>query len=384
MRLHLVGLSLCLPVALAIGCTQSESTQVNHMDISASAAAKGNNVKKIGAAEFTPTGELLRPKNYRTWVFVGTPVTPNDMNDGKAPFPEFHNVYIDPDSYEHYKKTGTFREGTVLIKELVSVGSKQAVSGKGYFQGEFIGLEAEVKSAKQFPDEPGNWAYFSFTVPKDQPVKTQAKAFATADCNTCHQGSAQDDFVFTQYYPVLRAVKGKGKNVENLQGKANAPAAPPAADKTWAATAKTPANVPSVIPTNNEKLFAYLKAGTYRDFPAQESKTHPGRGPHTAVGNPVRVYMDQKLAESLKSGNQEHPAGSAAIKEMYTKDNQLTGWAVMVKTSDKTDDGKGWFWYEVTSTTDPSKVPASGNGVPGCVRCHAPGKDMVLTNFPLN
>lgn len=43
-------------------------------------------------------GELERPTGYREWVYVGTPVTPNDMNMGKAAFPEHHNVYIEPNS----------------------------------------------------------------------------------------------------------------------------------------------------------------------------------------------------------------------------------------------------------------------------------------------
>jgi len=104
-------------------------------------------------------GELQRPVGYREWIYVGTPLTPNDMNDGHAAFPEFHNVYIDPQSWAHWKETGEFREGTILIKELVTVGSKAAVSGNGYFQGEFIGLEATIKSSEHFPDEPGNWVY---------------------------------------------------------------------------------------------------------------------------------------------------------------------------------------------------------------------------------
>ena len=87
---------------------------------------------------------------------MGTPVTPNDMNNGKAAFPEFHNVYIDPLSSDHWKATGTWREGTILVKELINVGTKAAVSGNGYFMGEFIGLEATVKSSIHFPDEPGN------------------------------------------------------------------------------------------------------------------------------------------------------------------------------------------------------------------------------------
>lgn len=109
------------------------------------------------------------------------------MNDGKAPFPEFHAVYIDPKSFDHWKKTGKFRDGTILVKELVSVGSKQAVSGKGYFMGDFIGLEATIKSAKHFPNEPGNWAYFSFTDPQHGMLKSTANAFPTETCNACHQ-----------------------------------------------------------------------------------------------------------------------------------------------------------------------------------------------------
>ncbi|MCH4292911.1 cytochrome P460 family protein [Shewanella sp. 3B26] len=156
-------------------------------------------------------GELLRPTGYREWVYVGTPVTPNDMNNGKAAFPEHHNVYIDPGSWAHWKKTGTFRDGTILIKELVSVGSKAAVSGNGYFQGEFLGLEATIKSKKHFPNEPGNWAYFSFSSPDHKRLSKSAKPFPATACNACHQTSAADDFVFTQFYPVLSQGKGSGK-----------------------------------------------------------------------------------------------------------------------------------------------------------------------------
>lgn len=165
------------------------------------------------AEEYTiKDGKLDRPTGYREWIYVGTPVTPNDMNDGKAAFPEHHNVYIDPVSWERWKKTGEFREGAILIKELVSVGAKLAVSGNGYFQGEFIGLEAVIKSEKHFPDEPGNWAYFSFSTPDHKALNPTAEAFPTEACNVCHAASAADDFVFTQYYPVLRAGKGTGED----------------------------------------------------------------------------------------------------------------------------------------------------------------------------
>jgi len=31
-------------------------------------------------------------------MYVGTPLTPNDLNDGRARFPEFHVVSMDPES----------------------------------------------------------------------------------------------------------------------------------------------------------------------------------------------------------------------------------------------------------------------------------------------
>ncbi len=155
-------------------------------------------------------GKLERPTGYREWVYVGTPLTPNDLNDGKAAFPEFHNVYIDPDSWAHWKKTGEFREGTILVKELVAVGSKAAVSGNGYFQGDFVGLEATIKSKKHFASEPGNWAYYSFSTPDLKSLTETAEKFPAASCNSCHAGAAADDFVFTQYYPVLREGKATG------------------------------------------------------------------------------------------------------------------------------------------------------------------------------
>ncbi len=155
-------------------------------------------------------GELQRPTGYREWIYVGTPVTPNDMNDGKAPFPEHHNVYIDPESWAHWKKTGKFRENTILVKELVSVGSKKAVSGNGYFQGEYLGLEATIKSKAHFPKQPGNWAYFSFSSKDHKRLKAAARPFPAEACNACHAGAAADDFVFTQFYPVLRDGKAAG------------------------------------------------------------------------------------------------------------------------------------------------------------------------------
>src|SRR5215813_458127 len=165
---------------------------------------------KAAPVEFTADGKLKQPVGYRKWVYIGTPVTPNDMNDGEASFPEFHEVYMDPESFAHYEKTGKFRDGTVLVKELSSVGSKEAPSGKGYFQGEFTGLEVTIKDSKRFKDEPGYWAYFSFG--HKYPLKAEVAKGAVAACNACHEQNAKNtDWVFSQHYPVLRAAAPMSK-----------------------------------------------------------------------------------------------------------------------------------------------------------------------------
>ena len=348
----------------------------------------GTSLRAIAAQDFPkPTfndkGELNRPDvSYREWVYVGTPLTPNDLNGGAANFPEFHNVYIHPADFDGWKRTGKFPDGTVIVKELVSVGTKKATSGNGYFMGEFLGLETTIKDSKRYKDEPGFWAYFSFG--HSYPLADSAAAFPAAACNSCHEVSAADDFVFTQYYPVLRAAKGsvsgRAMTASSEEFKKIAGAMTGSMAPAFQPTAQTP-NVKSVVPVVD--LFSYLQKGAYKSFAAKESGSHPSRGPHTKVGLPVRVFLDPVLDASLAAGNESHPVGSSAVKEMYDANGKLQGWAVMVKTSDDSANGKGWYWYEVTSTTDGSKPVASGNGVPLCYGCHSTGRDFVLTGYPL-
>ena len=152
--------------------------------------------------EFTADGKLKLPDGYREWVYVGGSVTPNELNGGHALFPEFHSVYIDPESFADYQKTGVYRDGTVMVKELASVGGKEESSGKGYFMGDFNSLEVSIKDSKRFKDEPGKWAYFDFEYKPS--VQKEAAQRATSSCNKCHEDNAEKDFVFSQDYPVLR------------------------------------------------------------------------------------------------------------------------------------------------------------------------------------
>ncbi len=203
-----LGLLLTFPAVVAIALTVAGCNSDAEIQVQAAAEEK-DQPKPSSVVTFSDDGELERPTGYRKWTYIGTPVTPHDMNDGKAPFPEFHSVYMNPDAFDHYEETGEFPDGTVLVKELIDVGDKEASSGNGYFMGEFVGLEVAMKDKVRFKDEPGNWAYFSFG--HKYPLKEMAKVQPAVSCNECHDGEADDDWVFTQYYPVLRAAKNSAK-----------------------------------------------------------------------------------------------------------------------------------------------------------------------------
>ena len=173
------------------------------------AQEKPATVPEAETPKYTADGQLIAfaPEVYREWIYVGTPLTPNELNDGDAPFPEFHNVYINPTAWRAWKKTGTYPEGTVMVKELASVGAKKATSGSGFFEGEFTGLEMSIKDTKRFPAEAKGWGYFSFG--HKYPLKKQTAPNQFVSCAQCHVLNAASDMVFSQYYPVLRAAKGK-------------------------------------------------------------------------------------------------------------------------------------------------------------------------------
>jgi hypothetical protein len=145
-----------------------------------------------------------------------------------------------------------------------------------------------------------------------------------------------------------------------------------------------PTGAAEIIPAETDALFSYLQARSYQELAAKESKPHPSAGPHTRTGMPVRVFMNAKLDQSMKADNDEHPAGAGVVKEMFTKDGKLRGWAVAVKVDvESGDGGEGWYWYEVKSTTDGSNPVAAAKGVGLCAGCHVAGTDFVLSEYPL-
>lgn len=175
----------------------------------ASGAAAAESGDSIGAAIFNAQGELELPEGFREWVFIGAPLTPHGLNSGKAGFPEYHHVYVNPDAYAVYKRTGEFPDGTVIAKELVLLqkgdykdGSKNAPSGRGFFAGELQGMDVMVKDSKRYQDT-NDWGFFNFGH-QAPPYLSAARAAPENNCAGCHTANAGKGMVFKNFYPILR------------------------------------------------------------------------------------------------------------------------------------------------------------------------------------
>jgi len=175
------------------------------------------------AAVFDSDGKLKLPNfSFRRWVLVGTPLTPEGLNNGKyncnadgtnctrSNFPEYHNVYIEEKNVDAYLKTGSFPEGTVIVKELTRVlkptfpdSSRTEPSGRGYFNGEFNGIDLTVKDSKRFAKTNG-WGFFTFGH-HPLPYAATAAESSVTECAGCHIANvASTDMTWIQFYPILR------------------------------------------------------------------------------------------------------------------------------------------------------------------------------------
>jgi hypothetical protein len=173
------------------------------------------------SAVFDSSGKMKLPTGFRKWVFVGAPLTPEGLNDGKfncnqpggctrSNFPEYHHVYIEQKNVDTYLKTGDFPEGTVIVKELTRVlnptfpdSSRMEPSGRGFFNGTYNGIDLAIKDSKKYAKTHG-WGYYTFghhPMPYDQTSEERP----SSECAGCHIANvAKTDMTYIQFYPLLR------------------------------------------------------------------------------------------------------------------------------------------------------------------------------------
>jgi hypothetical protein len=124
---------------------------------------------------------LSLPPNYRSWILVGTVSQGSHSSPGNAA----ESVYMSPESYREFKRSGKFPQGTMMILESA--------------------MQSPVVASVKDERFGGGWGYFRFKN-DGAGVSSRARALPeTAGCAACHRDRGANDQIFTQFYPALKS-----------------------------------------------------------------------------------------------------------------------------------------------------------------------------------
>jgi hypothetical protein len=156
---------------------------------------------------FTRDGQLMRPDNYREWIYLSTGLgmTYGPVDTAAAPSSErFDNVFVTPQAYKAFLQTGAWPGQTMFALEVRRSAIKGSINNGGHYQEGFAGLEIHLKDQTRFPTK---WAFFEFGGSQ----QTAKPLPANSSCQTCHANHGAVDETFVQFYPTLIPVaKAKG------------------------------------------------------------------------------------------------------------------------------------------------------------------------------
>lgn len=148
--------------------------------------------------QYNKAGELLRPENYREWIFLSAGLGMN-YSPGPGSHDMFTNVFVPQWAYKEFLKSGHWPDKTTFVVEERGAQTKGSINKHGNFQTELMGIGVEVKDSR-FPE---NWAYFNFDENKS------AAANPNNTCFSCHEKNAAVEHSFVQFYPTLKPVAKK-------------------------------------------------------------------------------------------------------------------------------------------------------------------------------
>lgn len=146
-------------------------------------------------------GVINFPAEFRThMVHLGSWFVPSGGASG------FHDVYTEKSSVEYYQQHGRFPDGAVIVKELRASKSGDYSTGAGVHHSteELKQWFVMVKDSQdRFSSSPlwgdgWGWALFK----PDQPQVNVATDYKT-DCLGCHVPARENDWVYTEAYPLL-------------------------------------------------------------------------------------------------------------------------------------------------------------------------------------
>ena len=171
--------------------------------------------------QYASDGKLLRPADYREWVFVtsGLGMTYGPAASPASTSPRFDNVFVNLSAYRRFMQSGAWPDKTIFILEIRSSATERSINRGGSFQTDVVAIEAAVKDESRFVDK---WAYFNFGTGGTFQDSVDALP-KSASCYACHTQNAAVEQTFVQFYPTLFEVARRMGTVRPSYDPAAAP-----------------------------------------------------------------------------------------------------------------------------------------------------------------
>jgi Cytochrome P460 len=156
---------------------------------------------KMPRPQYDEKGQLLRPADYREWIFLSAGF---GMNYSPAPGSHemFTNVFVQRWAYNEFVNSGKWPEQSMFVIDERDAASRSSINQKGHYQTDLMGLAVEVKDSARNPDK---WAYYGF----DADGKTAGAMPKGNGCWSCHDAHAAVEHTFVQFYPTLKVFAKK-------------------------------------------------------------------------------------------------------------------------------------------------------------------------------
>jgi hypothetical protein len=154
--------------------------------------------EKMPKPQYDEKGQLLRPTDYREWMFLSAGY---GMNYSPEPGSHemFTNVFVQRWAYDEFAKSGKWPEQSMFVIDERDAASRSSINQKGHYQTDLMGLAVEVKDSTRNPDK---WAYYGFAADS----KSSGAMAHGNSCWACHDAHAAVEHTFVQFYPTLKTV----------------------------------------------------------------------------------------------------------------------------------------------------------------------------------
>ncbi len=151
--------------------------------------------------QYNQKGELLRPADYREWMFLSAGYGMN-YSPGPDSHEMFTNVFVQRWAYDEFAKSGKWPEQSMFVIDERDAASRSSINQKGHYQTDLMGLAVEVKDSARSSDK---WAYYGFSA-DGQTAEPMPKS---NPCWSCHDAHAAVEHTFVQFYPTLKVIAKK-------------------------------------------------------------------------------------------------------------------------------------------------------------------------------